>query len=219
MARTRRRTHLRTTKRRRRSQPVMRGGGARCDRWRTKLAVLQSKLALRHRYKGFERLAKQIYKAYLEVVTLFCNDRFRPSDHSDRKLQQATASLSEAYRYRLISHKDYSTAVMKMTTAMSGVRGATARRLVREIHDDGIAANRTDRDKFLKSIQTGLKKTHQYPIELNKSDDRVSDTEIGMLPARNIQGQRIPIDIQGMRQRLQHIVDSGNARRARLGLR
>ena len=234
MVRTRCRTRLQTRRRKIRFQSLMRGGGPRCDRWRTKLAVLQSKLALRHRHKGFERLAKQIYKAYLEVVTLFCNDRFRPSDHSDRKLQQATASLEEAYRYRLISHKDYATAVVKMTTAMSGVRGATARRLAREIGDEGIAADRTDRDKFLKTIQTGLKTTHEYPIELDSDDEDNADQITIRVPAtgRRIRRQRVntqaipamglgirrqPINTQAIRNRLDRVVQGVADRRGRSG--
>lgn len=159
-------SHRRTQQRARRSvsrrrQKTTKGGGPRCDRWRTNLAVLHSKLALRNKHKGFERLAKQLYKAYLDVVTRFCNDRFDPSEYTDQELRQAETHLRNAYKYRIINHTDYTTAVLKMTTAKSGVRGATARRFVRELRG---LRNNEDRNRILQTIQSGLMRTHQHPV-------------------------------------------------------
>ena len=148
----------------------MTGGGPRCDRWRTKLAILQSKLALRHRHKGFERLAKQIYKAYLEVVTLFCNDRFVPSTSSDRKIAAAKNSLDQALAYNLISHIDHSTATLKMATAMSGVRGATARRLVREIRSDIKSGKEENAEKLLQLTNSAMKILYQHPVSVEEAE-------------------------------------------------
>lgn len=147
--------------RRRRS---FKGGGRRCDTWRTRLAELQSKLEQKAKYKGLNRLGKQLQKLYLDIVTSFCNERYQETPVFEAKLDDVLNTLDHAFNEGQISHTDLTKTKLKITLVTSGASNALSKRLMKEISDPHTAYTDKDREKLLSKMVESLHNTHWHPV-------------------------------------------------------
>lgn len=140
------------------------GGGSRCDKLRTRLAVIKTQLSQRYRYRTLTKFGKELQKAYLSLITIFCNERFRPTANNISKMTKAMNSLERSYERGILTHTEFVTAALKASQTLAGVTGRSARRGLREMRDPDVTFTDQDRVRLLRKLENAMTDMNHDPV-------------------------------------------------------